>query len=563
MQDLIRRTLDVLRAKQVLRRLGVLVSLTVIVIACYILFHLLRTIDVDKVIDALGRDQIESAALGHVVSSVRINDGAAVAGFYHATAGGKEKGARSTTRPHTISVAMTPAMLAAATVDRLSRARIRAWWLAALPVPVIFYWMVRDYLADVRRWLPQHVWIVLGLTMALIGVLVALRVLTALRPQSHPSVNRVSRAGALAIPWLLILLIFSDATGKYMVEAVRGHSTSAAFDNSIKKRANAEHVIDVYTRCSDPDGAGGFLRSQLQLSPGAPFRYFGFDPIGLRTEGDEDGTSYHGQQGSAQIQALLVATRATCLNLYDLQGYNPTQLQRYADFLEAANGIALNYHDAAILASGITSPLIQLLNPEYVIVPYTIPEDRLDLQYVASTMDQVFQNGTIRVYRNPEALPHAWIVHSAIEVPTDQVLSQLALSSFDPRQTAIVETTPPAMESGTGAEETVTFTAYNPDDMAMMVTANSAGMLMLSEVYAKGWNAYVDGKRVDIYAADYTLRGIPIPAGTHTVELRYELQSLTIGVIVSAITLLVMLTILATLIVDWQRRRTKAVDAAA
>ena len=52
MQDLIRRTLDVLRAKQVLRRLGVVVSLTVIAIACYILFHLLRTIDVDKVIDA-------------------------------------------------------------------------------------------------------------------------------------------------------------------------------------------------------------------------------------------------------------------------------------------------------------------------------------------------------------------------------------------------------------------------------------------------------------------------------------------------------------------------------
>jgi len=63
MQDLIRRTLDVLRAKQVLRRLGVLVSLTVIAIACYILFHLLRTIDVDKVIDALGRGDLRSIGL--------------------------------------------------------------------------------------------------------------------------------------------------------------------------------------------------------------------------------------------------------------------------------------------------------------------------------------------------------------------------------------------------------------------------------------------------------------------------------------------------------------------
>ncbi len=63
MQELIRRTLEVLRAGQVLRRLGVVISLTVIAIACYILFHLLRTIDVDRVIDALGRSDLRSIAL--------------------------------------------------------------------------------------------------------------------------------------------------------------------------------------------------------------------------------------------------------------------------------------------------------------------------------------------------------------------------------------------------------------------------------------------------------------------------------------------------------------------
>ncbi|MBN8972426.1 MAG: UPF0104 family protein [Rhizobiales bacterium] len=55
--------MEVLRDKQVLRRLGVLISLTVIAIACYILFHLLRTIDVDKVIDALGRGDLHSIGL--------------------------------------------------------------------------------------------------------------------------------------------------------------------------------------------------------------------------------------------------------------------------------------------------------------------------------------------------------------------------------------------------------------------------------------------------------------------------------------------------------------------
>ncbi|HEY1153321.1 MAG TPA: UPF0104 family protein, partial [Pseudolabrys sp.] len=53
MLDFLRRAVSVLRDKQILRRLGVLISITVIAIACYILFHLLRNIDVDEVLDAL------------------------------------------------------------------------------------------------------------------------------------------------------------------------------------------------------------------------------------------------------------------------------------------------------------------------------------------------------------------------------------------------------------------------------------------------------------------------------------------------------------------------------
>ena len=52
MQEFIRRALSFLRDKQILHRLGVLVSLTVIAIACYILYRQLRNIDLAKVLDA-------------------------------------------------------------------------------------------------------------------------------------------------------------------------------------------------------------------------------------------------------------------------------------------------------------------------------------------------------------------------------------------------------------------------------------------------------------------------------------------------------------------------------
>jgi len=66
MLEAIRRAMSFLRQKQVLHKVGVAISVTVIGIACYVLFHMLRGINVDEVIQAI-RDtephQIALAAL--------------------------------------------------------------------------------------------------------------------------------------------------------------------------------------------------------------------------------------------------------------------------------------------------------------------------------------------------------------------------------------------------------------------------------------------------------------------------------------------------------------------
>src|ERR1700745_3699301 len=49
----IRRAISVLRQKQILHRLGVAISVTVIGIACYVLYHMLRGIDSNEVIEAI------------------------------------------------------------------------------------------------------------------------------------------------------------------------------------------------------------------------------------------------------------------------------------------------------------------------------------------------------------------------------------------------------------------------------------------------------------------------------------------------------------------------------
>src|SRR3954447_8776495 len=59
----IRRAISFLRQKQVLHKLGVVVSVTVIGIACYVLYHLLRCIDFDEVLDAIKQTEASQIAL--------------------------------------------------------------------------------------------------------------------------------------------------------------------------------------------------------------------------------------------------------------------------------------------------------------------------------------------------------------------------------------------------------------------------------------------------------------------------------------------------------------------
>jgi hypothetical protein len=256
-----------------------------------------------------------------------------------------------------------------------------------------------------------------------------------------------------------------------------------------------------------------------------------------------------------------VNARSVRLGLYDIQGYDPLKLQRYVDFLVAVNdGVQQNYHDANVLPAGIDSPLLDLLNVKYIIIPYQANSPspvRTDLAYLEGHHRQVFENDNVVVLENDNALPRAWIVHDARLAAQDDVLDLLTSGAIDPRQTVVLESNPPELEPALDpAAESVNFTRYEPNRITVDVSAGASGIVVFSEVYDEGWNAYVDGKQVPMLLADYTLRAVPIEAGEHRVELRYEPLSLRLGVAISAMFSLGILVIFSALLVTylWKSR---------
>lgn len=70
------------------------------------------------------------------------------------------------------------------------------------------------------------------------------------------------------------------------------------------------------------------------------------------------------------------------------------------------------------------------------------------------------------------------------------------------------------------------------------------GYLVLSEIFYPGWRATVDGKEVPVERADYLITVLPLPAGTHKVEYRYDPLSLKVGAACTAMTCLVGILVL-------------------
>jgi uncharacterized membrane protein YfhO len=68
------------------------------------------------------------------------------------------------------------------------------------------------------------------------------------------------------------------------------------------------------------------------------------------------------------------------------------------------------------------------------------------------------------------------------------------------------------------------------DKLTYQFSSKTNQFAVFSEVYYdKGWNAYVDGNKADYYKVDYILRGMPIPAGDHRIEFRFEPRSFYLG----------------------------------
>jgi len=147
----------------------------------------------------------------------------------------------------------------------------------------------------------------------------------------------------------------------------------------------------------------------------------------------------------------------------------------------------------------------------------------------------------VNIYLNRRVMPRAFIVHRAVIAETaPEAFEMMGREDIDLRRTVVL--TKPVEEAladcrGAPEVDSSTCRIVRRTSNRVVIDANMAndGLLVVSELNFPGWHACLDGERTKLLAADYLLRAVYVPAGTHTVEFKYRPRSFTLGFLISLV----------------------------
>jgi hypothetical protein len=139
------------------------------------------------------------------------------------------------------------------------------------------------------------------------------------------------------------------------------------------------------------------------------------------------------------------------------------------------------------------------------------------------------------LYVIDHVIPRTYIVPRVmVEKDSSKILDRLSSAEFDPLQEVILEQPQPmAAQKKFAAQARII--RYTNQNAVIQTALNGSGILVLADSYYPGWRVYVDGKEQEIRRANLFFRGVPLSAGEHVVEFRYEPRSFVLGLFLSVI----------------------------
>lgn len=244
--------------------------------------------------------------------------------------------------------------------------------------------------------------------------------------------------------------------------------------------------------------------------------------------------------------AGIPANFASQYGIFSPEGYDPLYPKRYGEFLYAYRTGRLmdifdntTRSDAAIssrfgdggLTDRVKQKLMSALSVRYIL-------DRTE----NASSEQTFPPDVIKktdsiddwiLYENTQALPRAYVSGKITTIKNAEDFADTFFApSHNPITTALISDTV-GETRGIEASGSATILSYEPEQVIIRTESTVSGMLVLTDTFFTGWQALVDTSPAEILPVNWTLRGVSVPEGTHTVTMRYAPRSVTIGILLS------------------------------
>ena len=191
-------------------------------------------------------------------------------------------------------------------------------------------------------------------------------------------------------------------------------------------------------------------------------------------------------------------------------GYHAAKLRRYQEMIEEHISPEMSNLFKAVSEAGgdmakvdaSAFPVLNMLNTRYFIFP--------------------LQGGKTMPLQNPYTLGNAWFVDE-VQYVNNANEEIDALHKVAPAKVAVVDKKFAELVKQTAAPDPL---SSEPNDLKYEVDSEKGGVVVFSEIYYPGWQAYIDGVEAPHGRADYILRAMNVPAGKHTVEFKFDPKSL-------------------------------------
>ena len=160
---------------------------------------------------------------------------------------------------------------------------------------------------------------------------------------------------------------------------------------------------------------------------------------------------------------------------------------------------------------------------------------------------------------NKDALGNVWFV-KGIQVEKGPAEVMKRLDSFNPKDTAVIEEKD-KIESLSSLEydENASIALVNNKNDEINYTSSSTKkqLAVFSEIYYNlGWKAYIDNVEAPIVKANYVLRALVVPAGSHSIRFEFKPTTIKTSIVASTFaSILLWLSIAVMLVLAYKNKQ--------